>query len=136
MRRWLIDEPVSVYRDPLTVRLTRWGRKHRTLVTSAAAVLLVAVASFAVFASERSAHASEMGRKNSELIRANTALDAQRRRAQDREAQAIAAVKQFGDVVADEPELKKNPALEALRSAPAEGAAGVLPRAARSPPGG
>jgi eukaryotic-like serine/threonine-protein kinase len=115
VRRWLIDEPVSVYRDPLTVRLTRWGRKHRTLVTSAAAVLLVAVASFAVFASERSAHASEMGRKNSELIRANTALDAQRRRAEDREAQAIAAVKQFGDVVANEPELKKNPALEALR---------------------
>ena len=115
VRRWLIDEPVSVYRDPLTVRLTRWGRKHRTLVTSAAAVLLVALASFAVFASERSAHASEMGRKNSELIRANTALDAQRRRAEDREAQAIAAVKQFGDVVANEPELKKNPALEALR---------------------
>ena len=115
VRRWLIDEPVSVYRDPLTVRLTRWGRKHRTLVTSAAAVLLVAVASFAVFASERSAHASEIGRKNSELIRANTALDAQRRRAEDREAQAIAAVKQFGDAVANEPELKKNPALEALR---------------------
>ena len=115
VRRWLIDEPVSVYRDPLTVRLTRWGRKHRTLVTSAAAVLLVAVASFAVFASERSAHASEIGRKNSELIQANTALDAQRRRAEDREAQAIAAVKQFGDVVANEPELKKNPALEALR---------------------
>jgi serine/threonine protein kinase len=115
VRRWLIDEPVSVYRDPLTVRLTRWGRKHRTLVTSAAAVLLVAVASFAVFASERSAHASAIGRKNSELSRANSALELQRRRAEDREAQAIAAVKQFGDAVANEPELKKNPALEALR---------------------
>ncbi len=115
VRRWLIDEPVSVYRDPLTVRLTRWGRKHRTLVTGTAAALLVAAASFAVFASERSAHAGEIGRKNSELIRANADLVAQRHRAEDREAQAIAAVKQFGDAVANEPELKKNPALEALR---------------------
>jgi hypothetical protein len=115
VRRWLIDEPVSVHRDPLTVRLTRWGRKHRTLVTSAAAVLLVAAASFAAFASERSAHASAIGRKNGELSRANSALELERRRAEDREAQAIAAVKQFGDAVAKEPELKKNPALEALR---------------------
>jgi serine/threonine protein kinase/tetratricopeptide (TPR) repeat protein len=40
LRRWLADEPVSAYRDPLTVRLTRWGRRHRTAVTTAAVLLL------------------------------------------------------------------------------------------------
>jgi serine/threonine-protein kinase len=37
---WLADEPVTAYRDPLTVRLTRWGRRHRTAVTTGAALLL------------------------------------------------------------------------------------------------
>ena len=83
-------------------------------------MLLVAVAAFAVFASERSAHAKrDRSQEQRELTRANTALDAQppSQAPQDRESQAIAAVKQFGDAVANEPELKKNPALEALRSA-------------------
>ncbi len=38
--RWLADEPVTAYRDPLAVRLTRWGRRHRTAVTTGAALLL------------------------------------------------------------------------------------------------
>ena len=33
IEHWLADEPVSVYREPVTVRLTRWGRRHRTLAT-------------------------------------------------------------------------------------------------------
>ncbi|MFI5456217.1 MAG: protein kinase [Isosphaerales bacterium] len=43
VRRWLVDEPVSVYQDPLPVRLMRWGRRHRTLVASLAALLVTAV---------------------------------------------------------------------------------------------
>ena len=30
LEHWLADEPVAVYREPLTTRLTRWGRRHRT----------------------------------------------------------------------------------------------------------
>jgi tetratricopeptide (TPR) repeat protein len=41
VEHWLADEPVSAYRDPWTVRSWRWARRHRTLV-SAVAVLLVA----------------------------------------------------------------------------------------------
>ncbi|MGL4553203.1 MAG: serine/threonine-protein kinase, partial [Gemmataceae bacterium] len=41
VERWLADEPVGAYRDPLSVRATRWARKHRTLVASLG-VLLVA----------------------------------------------------------------------------------------------
>ena len=57
----------------------------------------------------------DLDRKNGELTASNKALDEQRLRAEDREAQAIAAVKKFGDVIANEPELKKTPALEGLR---------------------
>jgi len=43
VRRWLVDEPVSVYHDPLPVRLMRWSRRHRTLVASLAALLVTTV---------------------------------------------------------------------------------------------
>jgi serine/threonine protein kinase/tetratricopeptide (TPR) repeat protein len=43
VRRWLLDEPVSVYRDSVAVRFMRWGRRHRTLASSLAALLVTAV---------------------------------------------------------------------------------------------
>jgi serine/threonine protein kinase/tetratricopeptide (TPR) repeat protein len=43
VRRWIVDEPVSVHRDPLAVRVLRWGRRHRTLATTLAALLATAV---------------------------------------------------------------------------------------------
>ncbi len=45
----------------------------------------------------------------------NIALDLQRRRAEANESQAIDAVKKFRDAVANEPVLKDNPELDALR---------------------
>jgi WD40 repeat protein/tRNA A-37 threonylcarbamoyl transferase component Bud32 len=43
IEHWLADEPVSVYREPITVRLTRWGRRHRTLATGIGVLLVTAV---------------------------------------------------------------------------------------------
>jgi len=43
VRRWLVDEPVSVFHDPIPVRLLRWSRRHRTLVAGLAALLVTAV---------------------------------------------------------------------------------------------
>jgi serine/threonine-protein kinase len=40
VQRYLADEPVQAYREPLTDRVRRWGRRHRS-VASAAAMLLV-----------------------------------------------------------------------------------------------
>jgi serine/threonine-protein kinase len=48
VRHFLADEPVSVYREPLTVRLTRWGRRHRTAAASIAVLLLSALAALSV----------------------------------------------------------------------------------------
>jgi tetratricopeptide (TPR) repeat protein len=41
--RFLADEPVTAWPEPLGVRLRRWSRRHRALVTSGVAALAVAV---------------------------------------------------------------------------------------------
>jgi WD40 repeat protein/serine/threonine protein kinase len=48
IEQWLADEPVGVYREPLTTRLTRWGRRHRTLATGIGALLVTAVLALAI----------------------------------------------------------------------------------------
>jgi serine/threonine-protein kinase len=47
VQRWMADEPVSAYREPLPEQLTRWGRRHKRAATGAAAVLVTAVLALA-----------------------------------------------------------------------------------------
>lgn len=39
VEHWLADEPVSCYREPFTVRVSRWAKRHRTGVAAAAVLL-------------------------------------------------------------------------------------------------
>ena len=48
VERWLADEPVSSYREPVFVRVRRWGRRHRTAVTSAAVLCVTALIGLSV----------------------------------------------------------------------------------------
>jgi serine/threonine protein kinase len=48
VERWLADEPVDVYREPWSVRATRWARRHRNLVFGSAAVLLTALVAITI----------------------------------------------------------------------------------------
>jgi len=48
IERWLADEPVMAYRDPLAVRLSRAARRHKTVTSAVAALLLTAVAALSV----------------------------------------------------------------------------------------
>ena len=43
VERWLADEPVSCYREPLHAELSRWVRTHKPVAAGAAALLLTAV---------------------------------------------------------------------------------------------
>jgi serine/threonine protein kinase len=43
LKLWLADEQVSAWREPFSVRAGRWIKRHRTTVTSAAAVFLVSL---------------------------------------------------------------------------------------------
>ena len=42
VRRWLADEPVHAYREPLPARVSRWARRRKTAVVAAAVLLLTA----------------------------------------------------------------------------------------------
>jgi serine/threonine-protein kinase len=48
VEHWLADERVSAWREPVGRRLRRWGRRHRLLMTGAAATVLVAVGALAL----------------------------------------------------------------------------------------
>jgi serine/threonine-protein kinase len=48
VERWLADEPVTAYREPLTTRLTRWGRRHKTAAVGIGALLLTAIAGLSI----------------------------------------------------------------------------------------
>jgi tetratricopeptide (TPR) repeat protein/tRNA A-37 threonylcarbamoyl transferase component Bud32 len=47
IEHWLADEPVSAYPEPWPVRLGRWGRRHRSLVATAVAILATATVGLA-----------------------------------------------------------------------------------------
>jgi serine/threonine-protein kinase len=43
IERWLADEPVSAYSEPLVTRARRWARRHRTPVVTSACLLVASV---------------------------------------------------------------------------------------------
>ncbi len=43
LERWLADEPVAVYREPLLTRLARWSRRHLVALTILGGLALLAV---------------------------------------------------------------------------------------------
>jgi tetratricopeptide (TPR) repeat protein len=68
VERWLADEPVSAYREPLTVQVRRWMRKHHRIVSAIAATVLVGLTCCIVVA-------GVVSQKNKELATANGQLD-------------------------------------------------------------
>jgi serine/threonine-protein kinase len=48
IERWTADEPVSAYREPVATRVTRWGRRHRTVAVSTGVLLVAAVLGLSV----------------------------------------------------------------------------------------
>jgi tetratricopeptide (TPR) repeat protein/tRNA A-37 threonylcarbamoyl transferase component Bud32 len=76
VERWLADEPVSAWREPLRVRARRWARRHRTGVSTAAAVLLcAALAAGAALYQARQARAESDRRVARDSEQAAAALD-------------------------------------------------------------
>jgi eukaryotic-like serine/threonine-protein kinase len=48
VQRYLADEPVQAYAEPWTTRVLRWARRHKTMVSAAAALLVTATTALAV----------------------------------------------------------------------------------------
>ena len=68
IERYLADEPVSSFTEPVTAQVRRWARKHRTATTATAAVILVSALGLGIFSTIVSA-------KNSTLKQLNASLD-------------------------------------------------------------
>ncbi|HEX4128664.1 MAG TPA: serine/threonine-protein kinase [Pirellulales bacterium] len=66
VQRWLADEPISVYREPLPARMARWVRKHRSsaLAAAAALVLITVVSVVALIVVRQQQQVAEMAREH------------------------------------------------------------------------
>src|SRR5205823_6286679 len=88
VERWLADEPVTAYREPLGVRAWRWVRRHRTVASTAAALVVTAAVGLGLLAAEQ-----ERARRAVEREQAETA------RERDEKAAALdTAQKRLGQV--------------------------------------
>ena len=76
IERWMADEPVTAWRESIGRRAQRWTRRHRTLVVSSVAVLILGAAGFAGIATVLADKNHELDAKNSELTNKNHILDA------------------------------------------------------------
>jgi tetratricopeptide (TPR) repeat protein/tRNA A-37 threonylcarbamoyl transferase component Bud32 len=79
IERWIADEPVTAWREPMSRRARRWARRNRTPVTAAVVALVGGVVGLAVVAGVQ-------GRANSALKKANDSTN--RALSQTRQAQA------------------------------------------------
>lgn len=80
VQRWLADEPVAAYVEPLPARLGRWARRHRTLVSGGLALLLTTLAALVVGIvlvgqeQQRTAEKAELAQKNEKTANAQRDL--------------------------------------------------------------
>jgi serine/threonine-protein kinase len=100
VERWLADEPVAAYREPLAARAGRWVKRHRVLVTSAAAALLVALVGLAVVLAVQA-------RSNRELAAANQQLEEAAERERQRFDLAMEAIGSYHKGVSEDVLLKQ-----------------------------
>jgi eukaryotic-like serine/threonine-protein kinase len=95
IEHWLADEPVSALPEPLTERARRWTRRHRTLVTTAAAVLFLGLIGLAAFA-------AVVSDKNRKLVAANEATKKAEILADTRLDRAMASIEDYFTGVSEE----------------------------------
>jgi serine/threonine-protein kinase len=111
--RWMADEPVSAWSEPLSRRARRWAWRNRTAVTSLAAAVLVALAGTAAVLAVQTQANGQLQEANRELMSANgrvTKANADLKLANEREKQrfdlAMEAIKLFHGEVGDDLVLK------------------------------
>src|SRR5262249_19276703 len=127
VEHWLADEPVTARREPLLERLRRWGRHHRTLVSSLAVLFVCLTAGLAVGLGlinaerKRTAQARDDERQAKEDVKAalerETKLKEQAQKAEKSAAEqrqlALQTIKDVVDRI--DAKLKNHPDFQGLR---------------------
>ena len=110
---WLADEPMTAFREPLTARVRRWGRRHRALVSSLAALVLTVMAALAVglglVNAEKNRTADAKRETESALVRSQKA----EKSAAEQRGLALQTVKHVVNTI--DGRLKNRPDLQVLR---------------------
>ncbi len=114
LERWMADEPVSAWREPLSRRGRRWAKRHRTAVTATAVALLAGVfglsAVLVVQTQAKADIAQALGREtraNTALASANDELTRSQAAVQARYDLAVEAIKTFHTGVSEDFLLKE-----------------------------
>jgi serine/threonine protein kinase len=102
LERWMADEPVSAWREPLSRRLRRWSRRNRTAVTAAAVALLAALAGLGAVAAVQAKANGELLALTGRLERANAELFDEKSRVQQRFDVAMDAIRTFHTGVSED----------------------------------
>lgn len=76
VERWLADEPVSVWREPFTMRARRWMRRNRPTVTAACAAIGVGIVALVVMLVQQNRANAALEKKHEELKVAKEQVDA------------------------------------------------------------
>ncbi len=106
--RWLGDEPVSAWREPLGPRARRWARCNRTTVTAAGVALLASVVGLAAVLVVQTEAKADIGRALKRETRANVALADANTKVQARYELAMEAIKTFHTGVSEDFLLKQD----------------------------
>jgi serine/threonine-protein kinase len=72
--RWMADEPVAAWREPLSRRARRWARRNRTAVTAAAGALVAGVVGLSAVLAVQTQAKADIARSLNNEMRANIAL--------------------------------------------------------------
>jgi serine/threonine protein kinase len=115
VERWMADEPVTAWREPLSRRARRWARRNRSLMMAAPAVILVALVGLgAVLAVQaratvrlRQANA-DLATANAEVSKVNSELQAANERERQRFDLAIEAIQRYHTDVSEDFLLKQD----------------------------
>jgi serine/threonine-protein kinase len=110
LEHWLADEPISAWREPVSVRARRWVARHRTTVTTAAAAVLVALVGLAAITALEDRSRRELSAKNRDLALANA-------RAERRVDLALRAIQSFRQAVEGHIDVENPADLAPLRQA-------------------
>jgi serine/threonine-protein kinase len=112
--RWMADEPVTAWREPVVRRTRRWARRHRTVVAGAVSTLFMALVGTGSVLAVQTAANRELQTANTKLFnangqttKANNDLIAANERERERFELAMEAIKTFHSGVSDDVLLKK-----------------------------
>jgi serine/threonine-protein kinase len=107
LERWMADEPVSAWREPLSRRVRRWGRRNRTAVTAAGVALVVALAGMASVLAVQAKANADLVDASARVRLANVGLLAANERERARFNLAMDAVKLFHGEISEDLLLKE-----------------------------